>query len=197
MSQATELPPQQQAPAPKKKGKGKWILLAIVALIVIIAVATSGGGDKSSSSSASGDSTASGDDSSQAAGLNQAVRDGKFEFTVNGVDCSQTTLGTDPITTQAAGVFCLVSVHVQNIGDEAQTMDATSQVGYDAQGKKFSTDTEAEFYLENGGNALFEQLNPGASVDGQLVFDVPAGTQLTQLELHDSAFSGGVTVDLG
>jgi hypothetical protein len=195
MSQATGLP-EQQAPAPKKKGKIKWILLAIVALIVIIVIANSGGGDESSSSS--GDSSSSdGDSSSQAAGLNQPVRDGKFEFTANGFDCSKTTLGTDPITTQASGVFCVVSVHVQNIGDEAQTLDATSQVAYDAQGKKFSTDTEAEFYLDNGGNALFEQLNPGASVDGQLVFDVPAGTQLTKLEFHDSAFSGGVTVNLG
>jgi hypothetical protein len=34
-------------------------------------------------------------------------------------------------------------------------------------------------------------------VDGLLVFDVPAETQLTKLELHDSPFSGGVTVNLG
>src|SRR3954451_16169273 len=152
MSQATELPPQQQAPAPKKKGKGKWILLAIVALIVIIAVATSGGGDKSSSSSASGDSTASGDDSSQAAGLNQAVRDGKFEFTVNGVDCSQTTLGTDPITTTAQGVFCVVSLNVSNIGNEAQLFDASSQKAFDAQGREFSADSGAGIYLGDAGN---------------------------------------------
>lgn len=193
MSQAPGLP-QQQAPAPtKKKGKGKWILLAIVAVIVIIIIANSGGGDSSSSGS---DGSSNGD-APKAAGLNQPVRDGKFEFTVTGVDCSKTTLGQDPISTKAQGVFCLASVHVQNIGDEAQTLDATSQVAYDAQGKKYSTDTEAAFYLEDAGQALFNQLNPGASVDGQLVFDVPTGTKLTKLELHDSAFSGGVAVDLG
>jgi hypothetical protein len=130
-------------------------------------------------------------------GLNQPARDGKFEFTATGVDCSKTTLGSDPISTEAQGVFCLVSVNVKNIGNEAQTLDATSQHGYDAQGKKYSTDTQAEMYLPNGGGALFNQLNPGNSVDGQLVFDVPSGTKITKLELHDSAFSDGVDVTIG
>lgn len=196
MSQATSLPPLQQTPPPHKKGKGKWILLALVAVLAIFA-ATQAGGEKDTSGT---DSSAAGGDSPPAAsavGLNQPVRDGKFEFTVTGVDCSRNVLGTDPITTQAAGVFCLVNVTVANIGDEAQTLDSTSQYGYDAAGKKYSTDTEASFYLENGGDTLFNQLNPGTSVDGVLIFDVPAGTQLTTLELHDSMLSGGVTVTLG
>jgi Domain of unknown function (DUF4352) len=195
MSQATSLQPQQQAPAPQKKGKGKWILLILVAVVAIIIITqATGGGDSSSSSPAGGDSSSA--DSAQAAGLNQPVRDGKFEFTVTNMDCSQNTLGTAPVSTQATGTFCLVSVTVANIGDEAQTLDATSQVAFDAQNREYSTDIEAAFYLENGGDALFNQLNPGASVQGVLVFDVPAGTQLTSLELHDSMLSGGVTVKL-
>jgi hypothetical protein len=174
--------------------KKRFILLAVIALIVIIVIATSGG-DENGSSSPTGGSSSGG--SADAVGLNQAAQDGKFEFTVTGVDCSKNTLGADPVATQATGVFCLVNVSVANIGDEAQTLDSTSQYGYDAAGKKYSTDTEAAFYLENGGDTLFEQLNPGTSVDGVLIFDVPAGTQLTKLELHDSAFSGGVTVNLG
>lgn len=194
MSQATSVQyPQPQAPAPQKKGKGKWILLLVVAVAAIILITQATGGGESGSSSA-GDTSS---DPAQAVGLNQAVRDGKFEFTVTSMDCSKNTLGTAPITTQATGVFCLVSVSVANIGDEAQTLDATSQVAHDAQGREYSTDIEAAFYLDNGGDALFNQLNPGASVDGVLVFDVPAGTQLTSLELHDSMLSGGVTVNLG
>ncbi len=196
MSQATSVQPQQQqAPAPQKKGKGKWILLILVAVVAIIIATQAAGGDSPSGSSpAAGDSSS--DDSTQAAGLNQPVRDGKFEFTVTNMDCSQNTLGTAPVSTQATGTFCLVSVTVANIGDEAQTLDATSQVAFDAQNREYSTDIEAAFYLENGGDALFNQLNPGASVQGVLVFDVPAGTQLTSLELHDSMLSGGVTVKL-
>jgi Domain of unknown function (DUF4352) len=198
MSQATSVQPHQQpqAPTPQKKGKTKWILLLVVAVVVIVSVTQAGGGESPSGSApASGDSSSS--DTAQAVGLNQPVRDGKFEFTVTNMDCSQNTLGTAPVSTQANGVFCLVSVAVANIGDEAQTLDAMSQVAYDAQNREYSTDIEAAFYLENGGDALFNQLNPGSSVNGVLVFDVPAGTQLTTLELHDSALSGGVTVKLG
>ena len=176
--------------------KKRFILLAAIALIVIIVVATNSGGNSSNGDGSNGGGSSSGG-SASAAGLNQPVRDGKFEFNVNSVDCSQATLGTSGITTQANGTFCLVSVKVANIGNEAQTLDATSQVAYDAQGSKFSTDTEAAFYLDNAGSALFEQLNPGTSVVGTLVYDVPAGTTLTKLELHDSMFSGGVTVNIG
>jgi hypothetical protein len=177
--------------------KKRFILLAVIAVIALIAVATSGGDESGSTPSASDGGSSSGDTAAQVVGLNEAVKDGKFEFTVTGVDCSKTSLGADPISTQATGKFCLVNVSVANIGNEAQTLDSTSQYGYDAAGKKFSTDTEAAFYLDSAGKTLFEQLNPGTSVDGVLVFDVPADTQLTKLELHDSMFSGGVTVNLG
>jgi hypothetical protein len=190
----------QKASRPFYKKKRFILLAAIVLIVVIAAISTQGGGgDKSSSSSSS--SVSGGDSSSgssaKAVELNQAARDGKFEFTVKGVDCSKTSLGDTTFGTKAQGVFCLVSVHVSNIGNEAQTLDATSQYGYDAAGKKYSTDTEAEIYLGDQANTLFNQLNPGSSVDGTLVYDVPAGTKLTKIELHDSMFSGGVDVNLG
>jgi hypothetical protein len=175
--------------------KKRFIFLAAIALIVIIVIASQGGGGSSPSASTTGGGSGSG--GTKTAGLNQPVRDGKFEFTVTGVDCSKNTLGQSGLTTQANGVFCVASMTVKNIGNEAQTLDATSQVGYDAQKRKYSTDTKAEFYLPNQGGALFNQLNPGSSVTGQVVYDVPAGTKLTKLELHDSMLSGGVIVNLG
>src|SRR3954468_18628018 len=70
--------------------KKRFILLAIIVLIVIIVIATnSGGGSSPSSSSASEGGSSSG--GAKAAGLNQPVRDGRFQFTVTGVDCSQNT----------------------------------------------------------------------------------------------------------
>jgi hypothetical protein len=182
-----------KASRPWYKKKRFWLLAIIVLIVIIVIISTSGGGGSSSSSSSGGASSGG----TKTAGLNQPVRDGKFQFTVTGVDCSQNTLGTDPITTKANGTFCVVSMTVQNIGNQAQTLDATSQYGYDSQNRKYSTDTSAEIYLPNTGGALFNQLNPGSSVTGQIVYDVPGGTKLTKLELHDSAFSGGVDVNLG
>jgi Telomeric repeat-binding factor 2. len=45
-------------------------------------------------------------------------------------------------------------------------------------------------------NAFLNNINPGNSVAGILVYDVPKGLTLSKIELHDSMFSGGVTVTL-
>ena len=162
--------------------------------------ATSGGGESSSSSSSSGGgSTSTGGGSSESAenavGLNQPAQDGKFEFTVTGVDCSRNTIGEAPVAKTAQGTFCLVSLTVTNVGNEAQLLDASSQKALDAAGREYSADGSAAMYLGDTSTFL-NQLNPGSTVNGQIAYDIPVGTQLTALELHDSPFSGGVTVNL-
>jgi septal ring-binding cell division protein DamX len=183
--------------------KKRFILLLLILVIVVIAVISSRGDSSSDSSSSSISSSSSegaaAPDSSDAAaaGLNQAVRDGKFEFTVTGQDCSKSTIGTSQYAqSEAQGVYCIVSMHVSNIGDEAQYFDASSQKAFDAQGREYSADSGAAIYLDEA-NSFLEQLNPGSAVDGQLVYDVPVGTQLIKMELHDSPFSGGAAVNLG
>lgn len=44
--------------------------------------------------------------------------------------------------------------------------------------------------------SFLNTINPGNSVDGTLVFDVPEGLAPAAVELHDSPFSGGATVTL-
>lgn len=41
-----------------------------------------------------------------------------------------------------------------------------------------------------------EEINPGNSTSATMVFDVPKNVDPTQIRLHDSMFSNGVTVDL-
>ncbi|WP_179272875.1 MULTISPECIES: DUF4352 domain-containing protein [unclassified Rhodococcus (in: high G+C Gram-positive bacteria)] len=57
-----------------------------------------------------------------------------------------------------------------------------------------SVDSLATAYLDEG--IGYEQINPGNALDTTVVFDVPAGTVPAEIELHDSAFSGGTTVAL-
>jgi hypothetical protein len=56
-------------------------------------------------------------------------------------------------------------------------------------------DTSAAIYLPDS-NTFITPINPGNSVVGTLVFDVPVGSTLSSIELHDSAFSDGVSVQL-
>ncbi len=64
-----------------------------------------------------------------------------------------------------------------------------------AEGQEFSADSGAAFYLEDA-EWLYEEINPGNSLATKVVFDVPVDMAPTSIDLQDSAFSGGVTVNL-
>ncbi|MBB3086667.1 DUF4352 domain-containing protein [Geodermatophilus sabuli] len=202
--------PQQPAPAKKPFYKKAWFL--ILAVIVVIVIATqSGGGDSSTDSSSSTDGAAgagaaadapaeaSADAPAEAPanvpGIGQPAADGDFNFVVNGVDCSTTQIGNEFLNTKAQGQFCVVDLTISNIGDEAQSFFGDNAKLFNAQGQEFSADTEAAIYLEES-SSLYEEINPGNTLNSKVVFDVPAGTTPASIELHDSMFSGGVTVNL-
>ncbi len=184
--------------------QGNWFkkhkILTVVLAIIVIAIAASAAGGGSSTQS--NDKTSSGsksDNKSEVAKVGQAARDGKFEFTVKGMKCGEKSVGNEFLKAKAQGQFCRVSLTIKNIGDEAQTLDSTSQYAFNAQGQKYSSDSEAAIYAQSDNNsstAWFDEINPGNTVKGDIFFDVPAGVKPVKLELHDSAFSGGVTVNL-
>ena len=128
--------------------------------------------------------------------LGKTVRDGKFAFVVTSMKCGITTVGDNEyLQTKAQGQFCAVSLTVENIGDEPQSMFADNQEAFDSKDRKFSADSEASLY-DGSSDVLWEEINPGNKVKGKVYFDIPKGAKLTKLELHDSMFSGGVSVRL-
>lgn len=130
----------------------------------------------------------------RAAGIGAPVRDGKFEFTVSKVRCGVPSVGGE-YGQKADGQFCLVSLKVENIGDESQLLNASSQYAYDATGRKLDADAAAGIYANPGsGGAFLNEINPGNAAVAILVFDIPRTAKLVRLELHDSPFSGGVEV---
>jgi hypothetical protein len=190
-----------------------------VALLVVIAVATSGGGsadeaDPGATGSAPAaeapaetaaapvaeppaeEAPAEAPAAEAPAGIGTPVRDGKFEFTVTSVEPGVAQVGDEYLSQDAQGQYVLVHLTVANIGTEAQYFDGTSQKAFDAEGRQFSADTAAAVYLGDA-NSFLNQINPGNTVTGTVVFDVPADAALTRLELHDSMFSGGVEVAIG
>jgi hypothetical protein len=128
-------------------------------------------------------------------GIGQSAADGDFNFVVQGVDCSFTELGGEYFGTTAMGQFCVVSLTVTNIGISAQTFAGDNATLFNAAGQQFSADSGAALYLDDS-SFLYEEINPGNTLNSKVVFDVPAGTTPTAIELHDSMLSGGVTVAL-
>jgi hypothetical protein len=202
--------PPGQAPfgapqAPKKKPfyKRTWFLILAGLTLLAIVMSAVNGGDTATTGSAGSGSEGDTSDGGAAAeapedssfGLGQPAADGDFSFVVSGVDCSLTQIGNEYLSTTAQGQFCVVSVAVTNIGDSAGSFFGDNSKLLNAEGQEFSADSEAAIYLEES-DSLFEEINPGNTLNSKIVFDVPAGIVPTAIELHDSAFSGGVTVAL-
>ena len=206
---------QQGGYAPQPPKKKNWFLrhkflTAVLAIAVIggAAAAGSGGGSKSdssaSSSSSAGETKSDSKSSEKSSEKSESdalpavgtpVRDGKFEFTVTKVERGLKSVGQEFLSQKAQGEYTLVYVTVKNIGDQQQGLSDSEQKAMDAQGTQYSADSTAGASIK-GNEVLFTQINPGNQVKGVLVFDAPAGTQLTQIELHDSMFSGGVKAGL-
>ncbi|MER6756681.1 DUF4352 domain-containing protein [Micromonospora echinofusca] len=174
----------------------KTTTLALLAT-ALVALGCSSGGTDATSSSGGGDGAAKGDDKpAKTAKIGQPARDGKFEFTVKSAKCGVAKVGDSVLSEKAQGQFCLVTINVKNIGKESQMFDGSSQKAYAADGTEYSSDTGAAIYANKNAETFLNDINPGNQVTGVVVFDIPKNVKLTKLELHDSAFSGGVDVAL-
>lgn len=130
------------------------------------------------------------------AGIGNPVRDGKFQFTVTKITYTK-RVGNSLLGQTAQGRYTVLHITVTNIGNVAQTLDDSAQYVYDAKGRKFSADSQADLYINGTGDSVFlQQINPGNTVHAKIAFDLPVGDIAVKAELHDSVFSGGVIVSL-
>jgi hypothetical protein len=173
----------------------KTTTLALIASGLVALGCGAGSTDEGTGSKADAGG-AKGDDKPKTAKIGQPARDGKFEFTVKSSKCGVAKVGSSMLGDKAQGQFCLITINVKNIGKEPQTLDGSSQKAYAANGTEYSSDSEAGLYANQEQSTFFEEINPGNQVTGVFVFDIPKNVKLAKLELHDSAFSGGVTVTL-
>ncbi|MEV0360365.1 protein kinase [Nocardia sp. NPDC050697] len=121
------------------------------------------------------------------------ARDGKFEFLVTKVESGVARIGLEA----ASGAYTVVRMDIRNISDEPKWYTPFGQKLIDSTGQAHDQDTTATAWhsTQQGLGYSFE-LAPAASGSTVLVFDLPSGTAPAYLELHDFAFSGGVTVGL-
>ncbi|MHB1210564.1 MAG: DUF4352 domain-containing protein [Acidimicrobiales bacterium] len=191
------------AGAEEKDAKAKviFVIVAILALAIVIgshsdhrstpAVASSG---RTSTAAARSNPTVP-----SAPGIGQVAKDGDFAFVVKSVSCGAQAAAA----VNAGGIGervptgaqeCIVSMSVTNDKTQAQTFFDSNQYGYDAKGRQFSADSNGSIFL--AGDQDMDQINPGITVTARVPFQIPAGDTMVKIVLHDSAYSGGVTVRL-
>jgi hypothetical protein len=122
------------------------------------------------------------------------VHDAAFDFVVHSAACGRSTLtGSDGQHLKPTnGSFCVVSVTVHNDGTGPLGLPGLVQLATGSRGAVYLPDLAADTTV-NGGDPT---LSPGESWDAQLIYDVPAGIELVEINLHCAVYSRGVTVRL-
>ncbi|WP_210686524.1 DUF4352 domain-containing protein [Mycolicibacterium sp. GESEQ-9] len=184
----------QYAPPRTKKRRWPAIVIGVIAFLAVVSAFSDKDDTKPSAALATQAPTKA---DAPTARLNTPVRDGEFEFVVKTVQPGLTEVGDNPyLREKAQGQFVIVTLSVQNIGDRAQAFSPSNQKLIDTQGRSFESDSSAQIALGNSDIPVWDDINPGNAVDVSLVYDMPIGSAPARIELHDSMFSGGVTVEL-
>lgn len=133
-----------------------------------------------------------------APGGGPTVTDGDMRFTVKGVDCSKTQVGSGQILTKKAdGKFCIVSLSITNLGKKVGYFTTFAQTGIDSKGNELDTDPVAEIYDSGDKPAVSGTIQPGATIDKEIIFDVASDATLVAVQLYGDIMSDGVKVNLG
>lgn len=107
-------------PAQAKKGK-RWPWVVVAVALFLIAIISGHSHDSGTSSTPTSNMPATAKDGASMAGVGQDARDGKFAFTVTGMETAKTT--GDPSNpyeqATAQGEYVIVTMTVHNIGDRS------------------------------------------------------------------------------
>jgi hypothetical protein len=190
-------------PVPPKKrnplliglfGCGGLVVVVIVVAAIVGAVAGTGKSTSSQAAPAAPKVAGAKKPAKHVAGIGDEVRDGKFAFKVTRLKSGIKRVGDQYFGQDAQGQFTEVLVDVSNISNKPQTFFGTNQKLFVGK-QQYDADDGAAVFLKDS-KSLMEPINPGNAVKGTILFDLPRGAKPTKIELHDSAFSGGVTVNL-
>lgn len=115
-------------------------------------------------------------------------------ITVTGVETGVALVGSDMFGEAAQGQFVLVHVSVSNTGTKPDSFNSMAVTVFDDQGREFSANSTAAIYLDDG-SVFFEDVNPGNTLNGTIVFDLPAGAVPVTFE-YDPLFGSKATLAL-
>lgn len=182
----------------KKGGCLKWtaIIIGVLILLGACTAALSGGDDTNDTSSetteteaaSSGESTEESteeetteesteeDTSAPDAAIGEEVNVGDMSYTVNEVTTG-TQVGSSTFPTTANETYVIIDLTITNNGNEAVTVDST-YFKLLIDGATFDSDSEASMIVNQNKNGeivnsfFLENLNPGSTMSGKIVFDV-------------------------
>ena len=147
-------------------------LIGIGAIVVIGAIASIGGDDNNTATNNSSEST-----TTAAAPLSNEGVSSDVKIKVESFETANTIGDNEFSKKTAQGVFKVVKVTVTNNQKDAITLDSNLFKLVDEQKREFGGSSEGQMALETSSEKkesfFLKQLNPGLSLTGYVVFDVP------------------------
>lgn len=175
--------------SPLVKILGGGCILIVLFIIVIAgcsAIFMSGGGDESPATSGApvseAEEEAPAEVEAEPVDELPAAEDAEVSIVADSVERTK-TLGSDGFEQDAQGEYVMVFVTVTNNSGEEATIsgDDFTLIGVD--GTEYGTSTDLPITLD-AEPLIFDAINPGNSVSGYILFDVPEGTDLDYMQFE-------------
>lgn len=132
--------------------------------------------------------------------IGEAAQDGDLEFTVKNTACNgERTIGTNAYAqAEAEGQFCRLTITIKNIGSAAVSLPLAAQKVFVTTEDSYPADESAtqNAQADQTKGYWYQQISPGATATGDLVFDLSGGQVMKIAELHGVENSPGIQVGL-
>ena len=125
------------------------------------------------------------------------VEAGNFTWTITEARRADTLTSVSGFGDPKQGNFVVVDFQLRNTSNSAQTVTSNSIKLKDTDGNESEPDTEVFEYIESDKRLLLEQINPGVTQEGEVIFSVAPEASGFQLELGTGAQAQRGLVDLG
>jgi hypothetical protein len=199
-----------QKPEKQKKPllKRWWFWVIAIIVVIIIASALGGGSDETSSESAGTSSSkgqkagaaeekkADAPDEEDSHSIGDTVAADDWEITVNSVEDGVAKVGDEYLGAEAQGQFVQIALSVKNTGSAPDYFFEDDIKLADDDGNTYSADSEAGIYAAEDNILFLEEINPGNTAKGVLVFDVPEDVDPSRLTFAGGLFSDPVEISL-
>ncbi len=120
---------------------------------------------------------------------------GNLTWTITEARKADTLTSVSGFTAPKQGNFVVVDFDLRNTSNSAQTVTSNSIKLKDTDGNESEPDNETFDYIENDKQLILEQINPGVSNEGEVIFSVAPDATGFQIELGTGSQRG--LVDLG
>jgi hypothetical protein len=181
--------PKRRKPSVKRVVLSLLLTPIIVIFILALIVGIIGGIKGVQNTSKSNSSSRSQAKATPQYHIGDTVSKNGFGLVVNSIKCGEKRISTSGLVnyySDAQGQFCRLNITVTNTSSGANSIDVADQLIFNTQGQRYTYDSGATANAADAyaGSPLNDDINPGNSITGDIVYDVPVTVTPSAAELE-------------